>query len=73
MENREIQYLDPKYAKKKAQQEKELAKFYGGKKRSAEEIQKFLATMTDPKKFPVKKWEDMMLRVYAMVKDLNSK
>jgi Domain of unknown function (DUF4157) len=74
LENREIQYLDPNYKDKKKKGKKELNKFNSNKRLVNDQLafQKMLAKMTDPKKFPTNKWEDMMLTVYAMVKDLNS-
>lgn len=77
MENRELQYLDPKYNKKKKKFDKEWESY---KKKNAKskthtdksKLQQALAKMTDPKKYPTDKWGDMFVLVYRMVKQLNS-
>jgi hypothetical protein len=77
MENRELQFLDPKYESKKKKFDKEWKSYQKKNAKSKThtdkaKLQKALATMTDPKKYPMDKWEDMFVRVYRMVRALNS-
>jgi hypothetical protein len=71
MENREPQNLDPATRQKRRDMNQEKIAFFGGGRRSQEELADFLRDMTDPKKYSIDQWENVMLKIYHLLREIN--
>jgi hypothetical protein len=71
VENRELQYLDPNYAKRNRRYERQKRDLFAGPKLTQAQLAQALATLDDPKKYPIEDWERIMLLVYDMLRSIN--
>ncbi|MEA5627800.1 DUF4157 domain-containing protein [Nostoc sp. UHCC 0251] len=71
VENRELQYLDPNYRKRQARYDRQKSQLFAGPKLSQAELSEALATLDDPKKYPIDDWERIILIVYDLVRSIN--